>query len=236
MTGTAGVDLPSGADRLPEAVEIPAAAGAAIRDRFAQFGPRYRWLLLLTMLIGSMATMLAATTVNVALPSIIGAFGLGQDQAQWMSTAFLASSTLAMLANAWAMARYGPRATYVFGMSTFIIGSLLGAVSSTLELLILARALQGVSAGLLQPMSMFLIFQTFPDRLRGTAMGLFSIGVVLAPAFGPALGGIAVDLASWRFGFVATLPLAIVSLCLAPTLLPQRVLLYPHEKPPPDSQ
>lgn len=217
-------------------LEIPSNASNAIRDRFAQFGANYRWFLLLTMLMGSMATMLAATTINVALPAIIGAFGLGQDQAQWMSTAFLASSTLAMLANAWAMATYGPRATYVFGMASFLVGSLMGAMSNTLELLILSRALQGVSAGLLQPMSMFLIFQTFPDRLRGTAMGLFSIGVVLAPAFGPALGGVAVDLASWRLVFVATLPLAILALMMAPFLMPSGDRKRGEAKPPLDWQ
>jgi MFS transporter, DHA2 family, multidrug resistance protein len=214
------MSLPAGPPPARAAIEIPEDAGAAIRERFAQFGANYRWFLLLTMLMGSMSTLLAATTVNVALPAIIGAFGLGQDQAQWMSTAFLASSTLAMLANAWAMTTYGPRATYVFGMASFILGSLLGAVSNTLELLILSRAMQGVSAGLLQPMSMFLIFKTFPDRQRGTAMGLFSIGVVLAPAFGPALGGIAVDVASWRLVFVATLPLAILALMVSPFLMP----------------
>jgi len=217
-------------------LEIPGNASNAIRDRFAQFGANYRWFLLLTMLMGSMATMLAATTINVALPAIIGAFGLGQDQAQWMSTAFLASSTLAMLANAWAMATYGPRATYVFGMASFLVGSLMGAMSHTLEFLILSRALQGVSAGLLQPMSMFLIFQTFPDRLRGTAMGLFSIGVVLAPAFGPALGGVAVDLASWRLVFVATLPLAILALMMAPFLMPSGDRKRGEAKPPLDWQ
>ncbi len=220
MTDASGLALAAG--RSGQRADIPAIASPAIRARFEQFGPAYRWLLLLTMLMGSMATMLAATTINVALPAMIGAFGLGQDQAQWMSTAFLASSTLAMLANAWAMSTYGPRATYVFGMASFIVGSLLGAFSGTLELLILSRALQGVSAGLLQPMSMFLIFQTFPDRQRGTAMGLFSIGVVLAPAFGPALGGVAVDLASWRLVFVATLPLAILALMVAPFLMPSR--------------
>jgi len=222
LTDAPGLNFASspGAAHRPTPEDIPEAAGPAIRERFAQFGANYRWFLLLTLLMGSMATMLAATTINVALPAIIGAFGLGQDQAQWMSTAFLASSTVAMLANAWAMTNYGPRATYVFGIASFIAGSLLGAVSGTLELLILSRALQGVSAGLLQPMSMFLIFQTFPDRQRGTAMGLFSIGVVLAPAFGPALGGIAVDLSSWRLVFVATLPLAILALVVAPFLMP----------------
>jgi len=216
--------------------DIPSMAGAAVRRRFDQFGAQYRWMLLGAMLTGSLSTMLAATTVNVALPAIIGAFGLGQDQAQWMSTAFLASSTIAMLANAWAMQTYGPRATYVFGMCLFIVGSLLGAVSTTLELLILSRGLQGVSAGLLQPMSMFLIFQTFPDNQRGTAMGIFSIGVVLAPAFGPALGGIAVDLASWRLVFVATLPLALVALSVAPFLMPTSDDPDRRKRPPLDWQ
>ncbi|MGB3624252.1 MAG: DHA2 family efflux MFS transporter permease subunit [Henriciella sp.] len=200
--------------------DIPPLANQAVKDRFAQFGSIYRWLLLFSMLVGSMSTLLAATTINVALPAIIGAFGLGQDQAQWMSTAFLAASTLAMLANAWAISNYGPRATYVFGMLVFIAGSLLGAVSGTLEMLIVSRAMQGIAAGLLQPMSMFLIFQTFPDHQRGTAIGIFSIGVVLAPAFGPALGGIAVDLSSWRLVFVATVPLALVALAAAPVLMP----------------
>lgn len=224
----------AGAYDLP--ADIPPMAGAAVRRRFAQFGAHYRWMLLFAMLTGSLATMLAATTVNVALPAIIGAFGLGQDQAQWMSTAFLASSTIAMLANAWAMQTYGPRATYVFGMCLFIIGSLLGAVSTTLEMLILSRALQGVSAGLLQPMSMFLIFQTFPDNQRGAAMGIFSIGVVLAPAFGPALGGIAVDLVSWRLVFVATLPLAFVALTVAPLLMPTSEDPHARTRPPLDWQ
>ncbi len=203
-------------------IDIPDAAGRSVRDRFAQFGGLYRWMLLATMLCGSMATMLAATTINVALPAIIGAFGLGQDQAQWMSTAFLASSTIAMLANAWAMSAFGPRTTYLAGMAMFIAGSLLGAISTTLGLLIISRAMQGVAAGLLQPMSMFLIFQTFPDNRRGTAMGIFSIGVVLAPAFGPALGGISVDLMSWRLVFIATVPLALIAVPLAATLMPDR--------------
>jgi len=209
---------PEARHALPD--DIPSTASQAVRERFEQFGANYRWMLLFMMLTGSMSTMLAATTINVALPAIIGAFGLGQDQAQWMSTAFLASSTIAMLANAWAITSYGPRATYVFGMVTFIAGSLLGSVSGTLTLLILARAMQGIAAGLLQPMSMFLIFQTFPDHQRGTAIGIFSVGVVLAPAFGPALGGIAVDVASWRLVFVATVPLALVAIATAPLLMP----------------
>lgn len=216
------------------ALDIPDTAGAAVRERFLRFGRSYRWLLLFSLLCGSLSTMLAATTINVALPSIIGAFGLGQDKAQWMSTAFLAASTVAMLANAWAMSAFGARATYLVALTLFISGSALGAVSSTFELLIVSRAMQGVAAGLLQPMSMFLIFQTFQDKMRGSAIGIFSIGVVLAPAFGPALGGIAVDLSSWRLVFIATVPIALLALPLAAVLMPERDSIRGTKAPPLD--
>jgi MFS transporter, DHA2 family, multidrug resistance protein len=216
------------------APDIPDAAGAAVRERFSTFGSSYRWLLLFSLLCGSLSTMLAATTINVALPAIIGAFGLGQDKAQWMSTAFLAASTIAMLANAWAMSAFGTRATYLVGLTLFISGSVLGAVSSTFGLLVVARALQGIAAGLLQPMSMYLIFQTFQDNKRGTAIGIFSIGVVLAPAFGPALGGFAVDLSSWRLVFIATLPIALFALPLAAILMPGRDSARGTRAPPLD--
>ena len=82
MTEATGLAVPAGAGPRPVSPDdIPPNAGRAIRARFAQFGANYRWFLLLTMLMGSMSTMLAATTVNVALPAMIGAFGLGQDQA-----------------------------------------------------------------------------------------------------------------------------------------------------------
>jgi EmrB/QacA subfamily drug resistance transporter len=216
------------------ALDIPSTAGQAIHEKFQIFGTKYRWILLVCMLSGSMATMLAATAINVALPAIIGAFGLAQDQAQWMSTAFLAASTIAMLANAWAVSAFGARATYLAALVVFLAGSVLGTVSPSYGLLILSRAMQGVAAGLLQPMSMLMIFQTFPDRLRGRAIGIFSIGVVLAPAFGPALGGYAVDLASWRLVFIATLPIALLALPMAALLMPGRDGEKAAKRPPLD--
>ncbi len=219
---------------LHQVADIPEAAGAGVRERFERFGPSYRWILLVSLLCGSLSTLLAATSINVALPSIIGAFGLGQDKAQWMSTAFLAASTVAMLANAWAMTAFGARTVYLAGLTLFIAGSFIGAISATFEFLILARAMQGVAAGLLQPMSMFLIFQTFPDNRRGMAIGVFSIGVVLAPAFGPALGGYAVDLSSWRLVFLATVPIALLALPLAAILMPGRDTKRGTKRPPLD--
>lgn len=181
-----------------------------------------RWAPIGVLAVGSIGTMLAATIVNVALPSIIGAFGLGQDQAQWLSTAFLTSSTGFMLLNTWAVAAFGMRRTFVAAMCVFIMGSAIGATSSGLEALVIGRVMQGAGAGLIQPMAMVLIFQSFPERSRGTAIGVYSLGVILSPAFGPVIGGLLIDWADWRIVFIATAPLALVAIPLSLLFLPKR--------------
>lgn len=183
-------------------------------------GATARWAPIGVLAAGSVGTMLAATIVNVALPSIIGAFGLGQDQAQWLSTAFLTSSTGFMLLNTWAVACFGMRRTFSAAMCVFIMGSAIGATSSGLETLVIGRVMQGAGAGLIQPMAMLLIFQSFPENSRGTAIGIYSLGVILSPAFGPVVGGMLIDWADWRIVFVATVPLALAAIPLAFLFLP----------------
>ena len=79
---------------------------AALRERH---GPRHRWWVLLTVMIGHMAALMAATTVNVAVPAISRQFGLGQQDAQWLATSFMGSMTVSMLATPWLLQRYGYR-------------------------------------------------------------------------------------------------------------------------------
>ena len=74
-----------------------------------------------TVSIGSIATILTATIMNVAVPDIMGAFGIGQDQAQWVSTAFLAATTCAMLATDWSVQKFGARNTYICAMLFFVL-------------------------------------------------------------------------------------------------------------------
>lgn len=180
------------------------------------------WLMVGVLALGSIATMTAATIVNVALPSVIGALGLGQDEAQWLSTAFLASSTGFMLFNTWAVARWGMRACFVLAMALFMTGSVIGSAAQDLSALILGRVLQGAGAGLIQPMAMLIIYTRFPEGARGLAIGLYSLCVILSPAFGPVLGGVLIDVYDWRVVFAATAPLAVLAAPLGWRLLPRR--------------
>ncbi|MDZ4759872.1 MAG: MFS transporter, partial [Alphaproteobacteria bacterium] len=194
----------------------------------------YRWRLVGVLLLGAVATMLAATIVNIALPSIIGAFGLGQDEAQWLASAFLTASTACMLLNTWAVAAWGARTAFIAALIVFIAGSVIGASGTGLETLVVGRILQGAGAGLIQPLAMVLIFRVFPDGERGAAIGLYALGVILSPAFGPVIGGVLIDLFDWRIVFVATTPLALLAMAFATILLPGRETGGP--RPPLDWQ
>jgi EmrB/QacA subfamily drug resistance transporter len=187
-----------------------------------RYGPAYRWYVTGTVMLGCISMVLSATIVNVALPDIMGEFGMGQDKVQWLSTAFLAAMTAIMLATAWALAAFGACATYIGALVLFIVGALLGGLAPNEDVLILARTLQGGAAGLVQPLSMVVIFRSFPPARRGTAMGVFGVGVILAPALGPALGGFLIDEYSWRAVFYLAVPPCLAGIVLAPVFLPGR--------------
>ncbi|WP_421991327.1 MDR family MFS transporter [Roseococcus sp.] len=200
-----------------------AGGGASIEAMFARFGPSYRWLVTLTALTGTISCILSSTIVVVALPDIMGALGMGQEEGQLLSTGFLAANTAFMLVNAWAVDRFGFKFTYVGSIAVFVVTSLLAGFATDTNVMVVCRVLQGASAGLLQPLSMQIIFLVFPPERRGTAMGLFSMGVVMAPAIGPTLGGVLVDHYSWHAVFFLSLPTAMLGLVMGLAFMPGRL-------------
>jgi EmrB/QacA subfamily drug resistance transporter len=198
---------------------VPNPAFAAL---FRRYGLRYRWLAVFTVVTGNIAAVLSGTIINVAIPDIMGAFGIGQDDAQWMSTANLAASTVAMLASAWMVQRTGLRGTVLVAIGLFIAGSLLGGLATHTGVMIVSRMMQGITAGLLTPLSMSIIFQVFPAGRQGVAMGISAVGIILAPAIGPAIGGVLVDSFNWRYVFYLGVPFSLLTLLGALVFLPGR--------------
>ncbi|KAA0887986.1 DHA2 family efflux MFS transporter permease subunit [Oryzomonas rubra] len=187
-----------------------------------RFGARYKWLATGTVMLGTIVTTAASTMVNVALPDIMGAFGLGQDQVQWLSTGFLAAMTATMLLTAWALGRFGYRMAFLGALAVFVAGTLAGAVSTTSNEIILARVLQGMASGLIQPVAMVVLSEVFPRDQRGRAMSIYTLGVVLAPALGPTVAGYLVDEYSWRDVFLAVIPVCLAAMAAAAVFLPGR--------------
>jgi EmrB/QacA subfamily drug resistance transporter len=174
---------------------------------------RRSWVVATTML-GTVSSVLAATIVNVAFPALIREFDIGHDSLQWVATGFLAATTTSMLATTWLVETFGQRRTFVATMALFFVASLLGAASWNTGSLIVARVLQGAAAGIMQPLSMIALFEVFPPERRGRAMGLFGFGVVLAPAVGPAVGGLLMEAFGWRAIFLLSVPFCAVALPL----------------------
>jgi DHA2 family multidrug resistance protein len=195
-----------------------------------RYGPSYRWLVTITGMVGVVSMVLAMTTVNVAVPDVMGAFGIGQDQAQWMSSAYMATMTAGMLINAWLTGVLGERRTFVGSLVFFSVGALLGGMAPTEDSLIFARVLQGFSAGVAQPLVMATIFTVFPPERRGMAMGIFGLGVVFAPAIGPTLGGMMIEYFSWRYVFFISLPFCLIAAVMGLMFMPTRPI--PRRIPP----
>jgi EmrB/QacA subfamily drug resistance transporter len=189
----------------------------ALRERY---GERYRWYLLLSLMVGVMASIMSSTIVNVAIPGMSQHFSLGQDRAQWVSSGFMVAMTVSMLATPWLLARYGYRRTYVGTMLLLLSGGLVGGLAGSFSLVLIARVAEGLAAGVVQPIPAIVIQRAFEPHEQGRASGIFGMGAVLAPAIGPSIGGVLVDLFGWRSIFFMVLPFCLVSIGLAWKFVP----------------
>ena len=196
--------------------------GEQIKILYRRYGLWYGWAAMFTIVLANVAALMTGTIINVAIPDIMGTFGIGQDKAQWLATSFLASSTVTMLLSSWLIQTFGIRNTVIAAMSTFMAGSVLGGISPTTDLLITARILQGAATGVITPLGMSMVFQLFPAGRQGAVMGVTSIGIVLAPALGPVLGGYLIDSLNWRYVYLMGIPVSMIVVPAAAVFLPGR--------------
>ncbi len=186
----------------------------------ARYGERHRWLLLLSVMLGTMASVMSSTIINVAIPDMSHHFSLGQSQAQWVTSGFMVASTVSMLTTPWLLSRFGYRRVYNLCMWTLLLGGLGGGLANTYPLVLLARVAEGLAAGVVQPIPAIIILRAFGPGEQGRASGLFGTGVVLAPAIGPSIGGLLVDAFGWRSIFFMVVPLALLGLWLSRRYVP----------------
>ena len=117
----------------------------------ARYGERHRWLLLLSLMIGTMASVMSSTIVNVAIPDMSQHFALGQDRAHWVSSGFMAAMTVSMLTTPWLLARFGYRQTYLICMWLLLLGGIGGGFSNHFGLVLVARACEGLADRFVAP-------------------------------------------------------------------------------------
>jgi MFS transporter, DHA2 family, multidrug resistance protein len=196
----------------------------------ARHGEAYKWLLMVSVMIGNMATLVASTIANVAVPELSRHFHIGQDQAQWVASAFMAAMLPAHLVTPWLLARFGLQRAYIaclLAMSAAGVGCFF---APSFEVLILLRVIEGAAAGMVQPIPNIVISRTFGPGEQGKALGAYGFGAVLAPTTAPAIGGFMVEAFGWRSIFLVTLPFALLAWMLATRYLPV-TSSYTQKKP-----
>ncbi|MDY7101553.1 MAG: MDR family MFS transporter [Actinomycetota bacterium] len=169
-------------------------------------------------LFGAFMVVLDTTVVNLGLPSLQRDFDTVEG-IEWVVTAYLAAVGVTQMCTGWASDRFGRKRSFVFALGLFTVASALCAAAPSLELLVIARILQGIGGGLLMPVGMAMIYELFEPDERGKALGYFGIAVMAAPAIGPVLGGSLVSSLGWRWLFLINLPVGLVGVPLAMRLL-----------------
>ncbi len=184
----------------------------------------YKWQVLLVAIIGTFMAILDSSIVNVSLPVIMADFGSSVDDIQWVVTGYMLSYSTFMPLTGWFRDKIGHKNLYIFSISLFTIGSFLCVLSWNLPSLIVARIIQAFGAGSITPTAMSMISDVFDPRERGRALGYWGLGIIVAPAIGPTLGGILTRTLGWRSIFMVNLPIGVICVLIAMVLIKKDIL------------
>lgn len=173
------------------------------------------YLMIAILFVGAFVSLLNNTLLNIALPTIMTEFQISPSTAQWLITGYMLVSGVLIPASAFLVVRFTNRRLFIVAMGLFTAGTALAIVAPAFWVLIAARFLQAAGSAVMMPLLMNVMLIAFPVEKRGSAMGLFGMVMIGAPAIGPTLSGWIIEHYSWRalFGFI--LPFAILSLVLA---------------------
>ncbi len=172
------------------------------------------WWIALAVMLATFMEVLDTSIANVALSYIAGSLAVSNDDATWVLTTYLISNAIIIPSTAWFGQRFGRKRFLLTCVATFTITSFLCGVAANMPMLLLMRVIQGASGGALQPIAQAVLFESFPKERQGQAMGIYGLGIVVAPILGPVLGGWITDNYSWRWIFFINVPVGAIALIL----------------------
>jgi EmrB/QacA subfamily drug resistance transporter len=180
------------------------------------------WRIPLAVLIGGMfMSILDVSIVNVAIATIQSDFGGSTADVAWITTAYSLVLGVVVPASAWLGDRFGLDRVYMISLGAFALASALCGLAWSLNSLIAFRVVQAIPGGLLPVVTLTMVYRIVPRHKIGTAMGMYGLGIVFAPAIGPTLGGYLVEYVSWRLVFYINVPVAVLALIAAAIALPK---------------
>ena len=187
--------------------------------------PAQGWMLpLVVLIVGSFMSVLDTSIVNVAISRIQNEFGATTEDVQWVANGYTLTLGVVVPLSAWLSDRFGLSRLYIVSLLGFGAGSALCGLAGSLNTLVAFRIAQAIGGGILPVLTLSILYRIVPREKIGTAMGLYGLGVLVAPGIGPSLGGYLVEYISWRWIFYVNVPIAILGAIAA-------VLVLPHFPP-----
>ncbi|WP_078544911.1 DHA2 family efflux MFS transporter permease subunit [Litchfieldia alkalitelluris] len=174
---------------------------------------------LAVLMIGAFIAFLNNTLLNIALPSIMTDLKIDAPVAQWLTTGYMLVNGIMIPTTAYLIQKYSVRRLFLAAMVFFTLGTIVAGLSHVFPLLLAGRMLQASGSAILMPLLMNVMLVSFPIEKRGTAMGIFGLILMAAPAIGPTLSGWIVEHYDWRMLFHFVTPIAITVLLIGLFLL-----------------
>ncbi|HMF52940.1 MAG TPA: MFS transporter [Edaphobacter sp.] len=173
------------------------------------------WVVALTVTLATFMELLDTSIANVSLPHIAGGLGRSFDEVTWILTTYLVANAVVLPMSAWLSRVFGRKNYYMACVALFTITSFFCGIAPSLNIMLIARVLQGIGGGGLAPVEQAILVDTFPPAKRASAFALYTIAIVTAPAIGPVLGGWITDnYNNWRWVFLINIPIGLLSLYL----------------------
>jgi DHA2 family multidrug resistance protein len=173
-----------------------------------------RWMVSFAVVFATFMVVLDSTVVNVALPHIAGSLSSTVEEGTWTLTSYLVASAIILPMTGWLARQFGRKRLLIVSVTGFTASSFMCGLAPNLALLIVFRVIQGITGGVMQPLSQAVMLEAFPTEERGKAMAAWGVCIVTAPILGPVIGGWLTDSYSWRWVFYINIPVGIISLIM----------------------
>lgn len=183
---------------------------------------------LIIMVFGTFFGILCSTLMNIALPTFMDVFHISEAHVQWVTNGYMLVNALMIPVSSYLIKRFSFKWLFIFFTGIFLCGTVIGGLANSFNLLVIARMIQAIGAGMMMPLvSVLAIRYALPGK-KGRIMGIIGLAFNCAPILGPAVSGFMLDYLSWRYLFILIIPFAVITLLLSLWMFPY----IPHNEFP----